>query len=123
MDEKQIQQLKKQLIEERTRLESQLASMATKNPAIKGDWTVFPKDVSDLSDSLDEKAQDVTKFEEQRAVEQSLELRLKVIDETLIKLDKGTYGICNNCNSPIAPRRLIATLAVSLCFDCASKLV
>jgi|SRR3989344_2376755 len=123
MDEQKKQQLKKQLLEERARLESQLASIATKNPAIKGDWTVLPKDVSDLSDSLDDKAQDVTKFEEQRAIEQSLELRLKDIDETLVKLDNNTYGICNNCSTAIAPKRLLATLAVNLCFDCASKLV
>lgn len=121
MDANQTAQLKKTLLEERTKIETELQRIATKNPNIKGDWTAFPPDKADPSDTMDERAQNVTDFEERRAVEQSFELRLKAIDETLQKLDAGTYGICSNCRSPIDKKRLEAMLIVKHCFDCANK--
>ena len=70
---------------------------------------------------MDEKAQSVTSLEERRALEQNFELRLKEIEQTLHKIDQGTYGTCNTCNSPIEEKRLQALPAVSSCFDCASN--
>ncbi|MEK7615916.1 MAG: TraR/DksA C4-type zinc finger protein [Patescibacteria group bacterium] len=121
MDKQQTEQLKKSLLQEKAALEAQLSQIAKKNPAVKGDWTSVPQDISDPADSLDEKAQTVTNLEERRAIEQNLELRLKEIDETLEKLDKGSYGICSNCNLPIDKKRLIAKPAVKFCIVCATK--
>lgn len=121
MDQKQIQQLRKTLLDEKAVLEQQLNHIAKKNPMIKGDWTAVTSDLVDPSDTLDEKAQNVTSFEERRAVEQSLELRLKEIEATLQQLEQGTYGICSNCGSPIDKKRLQAMSVVKMCFDCATK--
>src|SRR3989344_4618496 len=121
MDQQHIQQLKKTLLEEKAKIEAELSRTAKKNPAIKGDWTTLPRDVSEPSDTLDERAQGVTNLEERRAIEQNLELRLKEIDDTLQQLDAGTYGVCTNCSNPIDKKRLVALPAVKLCMDCASK--
>ena len=121
MDPKQAVQLKKTLLEERAKIEAELERIAKRNPAIKGDWTAKQYDENGISDTLDEKAQDVTNFEERRAVEQNLELRLKEIDVTLSKLAQGTYGICSNCKSPIDEKRIEAMLIVEHCFSCAQK--
>ena len=121
MDQLQAVQLKKTLLQEKAEIETQLSEIAKRNPAIKGDWTAIPADFADPADSLDEKAQSVTSLEERRAVEQSLELRLREIDETLEKLDKGTYGVCSNCNLPIDKKRLQAMPALKHCFDCANN--
>lgn len=115
------EKLKKTLLEEKARLETQLNEIATRNPAIKGDWAAMPATATDQSDTLDEKAQGVTNWEERRAVEQNLELRLKEINETLARLDRGNYGICANCSAVIDARRLNAMPSVQLCFDCASS--
>ena len=121
MDQQHLQQLKKTLLEEKASIEAELSRTAKKNPVIKGDWTTSPRDIADPSDTLDEKAQDVTNFEERRAIEQNLELRLKEIDDTLQQLELGTYGVCVNCARPIDEKRLQAISAVMLCIDCATK--
>ena len=121
MDQQQAVKLKQELLHEKAEIEGQLGQIAKKNPAIKGDWTAVPADVTNPADSLDEKAQNVTNYEERRALEQNFELRLREIDETLERLDKGTYGICSNCNLQIGEKRLQAIRAAQLCINCASN--
>lgn len=119
MDAQHITQLKKTLIDEKNRIESELAQIAVQNPAIKGDWVARSTKMTDSDDSLDEQAHSVTDLEERRAVEQSLELRLKEIQETLYKIDAGTYGMCANCKNPIEKKRLVAMPASIHCAPCA----
>ena len=111
MDQQHANQLTQTLLEEKKQIEGQIDLMSKKNP----------DDIADASDTLDEKAQDVTNMDERRAVEQNLELRLREIEETLAKLDAGTYGICSNCKSPIDEKRIQAMPIVQFCFDCANK--
>lgn len=121
MDADHIALLQKNLLAEKAVLEAELSKIATKNPAIEGDWTALPPEVSDSTDTMDEKAQNVTDYEERRAIEHSLELRLREIDDTLKKLTMGTYGICNTCANPIDAKRLAAMLVVNTCYSCANK--
>ncbi|MDX1981493.1 MAG: TraR/DksA family transcriptional regulator [Bryobacteraceae bacterium] len=37
------------------------------------------------------------------------------------KIEDGTYGICESCDEPIAPRRLAALPCALLCVHCQSK--
>lgn len=39
----------------------------------------------------------------------------------LHKIDEGTYGICEECEDPIAPRRLDALPFAKLCVRCQQK--
>ena len=50
----------------------------------------------------------------------SLRDTLSDIDEALSKLDKGTYGICEECGRPIGEARLEAMPAARLCIADAS---
>jgi RNA polymerase-binding transcription factor len=43
------------------------------------------------------------------------------IDAALARIDAGTYGICVNCGSQIAPERLEAMPWATLCIDCKRK--
>lgn len=43
------------------------------------------------------------------------------IDRALTKLEKGTYGICEECGKPIAAERLGAIPYATLCIDCKAK--
>jgi RNA polymerase-binding protein DksA len=47
---------------------------------------------------------------------------LAALDEALRRIDKGTYGVCEECGEKIPPRRLEAFLAARLCVKCQSKL-
>jgi len=47
---------------------------------------------------------------------------LIALDEALRRIEKGTYGICEECGEKMPPRRLEAFLAARLCVRCKSKL-
>jgi RNA polymerase-binding protein DksA len=47
---------------------------------------------------------------------------LMALEDALHRIDKGTYGVCEECNEKIPPRRLEAFLAARLCVKCQSKL-
>ncbi|MEV4422254.1 TraR/DksA C4-type zinc finger protein [Patulibacter sp. NPDC049589] len=52
----------------------------------------------------------------------SLELEEARVARALEKLDEGTYGVCDACGNPIAPKRLAAMPESVLCIACAAKL-
>lgn len=43
---------------------------------------------------------------------------LEQIEKALEKLEKGTYGICEECNAPIAMERLKALPFATQCIEC-----
>jgi DnaK suppressor protein len=52
----------------------------------------------------------------------SLELEEARVARALEKLDEGTYGLCDACGRPIAPKRLRAMPESVLCIEDAAKL-
>ncbi len=40
------------------------------------------------------------------------------IDEALVRIDKGSFGMCNGCDKPIVKARLRAIPWAELCIDC-----
>ena len=53
----------------------------------------------------------------------SLEAALERTERALTKLDEGTYGVCDVCGEPIAPKRLAAMPDAVTCVECASPRV
>jgi RNA polymerase-binding transcription factor DksA len=47
---------------------------------------------------------------------------LRALDDALDRIEKGTYGICEECGGKIPNKRLEAFLAAGLCVGCKSKL-
>ncbi|HSM88704.1 MAG TPA: RNA polymerase-binding protein DksA [Desulfobacterales bacterium] len=43
---------------------------------------------------------------------------IKKIDETIGKIDNGSYGYCDSCGAEIGLKRLEARPTASLCIDC-----
>jgi len=43
---------------------------------------------------------------------------LKEVEEALISIEKGTYGICKMCEEPINPERLKIKPFAKYCIDC-----
>ena len=52
----------------------------------------------------------------------SLELQEARVSRALEKLDEGTYGRCDECEQPIAQKRLRAMPESVLCLACAAKI-
>ncbi len=60
-------------------------------------------------------------FEQQRdlALRDHERAQLTLVEDALVHLDKGTYGICRTCGNPIAAARLDAIPWAGTCIDCA----
>jgi len=46
---------------------------------------------------------------------------LQAIEEALVRIEKGTYGICRDCGEPISPARLNAIPWTRVCITCKEK--
>ena len=46
---------------------------------------------------------------------------LQAIDEALLRIEKGTFGICRDCGEPIAEARLNAIPWTRVCITCKEK--
>lgn len=46
---------------------------------------------------------------------------LQAIDEALMRIEKGTFGICRDCGDPIAEARLNAIPWTRVCISCKEK--
>lgn len=54
------------------------------------------------------------------ATARSIAASIKDIDSALVKVDDGTYGMCDSCGEVIGDARLEALPASTLCIGCAS---
>lgn len=116
MEQKQLEQLKKSLVEEKKRIERELSEIGQRNPKTEGNFDIaFPQ----YGQGRDENAQEVTEFEKRKVLEASLEKRLAEINETVKKMEKDAYGLCQNCSKTIEEPRLKAMPTAALCVSCA----
>ena len=46
---------------------------------------------------------------------------LQAIDEALVRIERGTYGVCRDCGEPIAQVRLQAIPWTRVCISCKEK--
>ena len=70
----------------------------------------------------EEEATETLELEKRLSMENRVRQELATIDHTLEKMDKGTYGVCDNCGKPISPERLEALPQASLCIECKALL-
>lgn len=71
--------------------------------------------------SEDENAQEVEKIQENLSLQKNLKNLIHDTKDALIKIDKGKYGLCQNCKERIEQGRLKAYPAATLCVTCASR--
>lgn len=110
-----LKELKEKLVNQRTALEEQLKTFATRDPQLKGDWdTRFP----DFDGNLEEAADEVEEYTSKLPVEFSLETRVRDINLALEKIEKGKYGQCEKCGKKIDEKRLQVYPEARLCMKC-----
>ena len=68
-----------------------------------------------------EAASELFDIEHQMALKKLHEQEIAEIERSLQKIEKGTYGICENCNKEIDPKRLELLPHAKLCIDCAKE--
>jgi len=53
------------------------------------------------------------------ALDDEARVIVQQIDNALLAIKEGTYGVCKSCGKPIAEKRLEAIPYVTLCINCA----
>jgi DnaK suppressor protein len=112
-----ISQRKADLKKKKAELEEQLKSFASKDKGSANWQSKFPK----ITDSDEDRTDEVEEYENILPVEYTLEEDLRDVNNALNKIEKGTYGKCDNCNREISEERLIILPEAITCLDCDKK--
>jgi RNA polymerase-binding protein DksA len=113
MTSQQTEHFKQRLIEEKARLELELADLGSKDPN-RPDAAYQESG----GNSEEDNAAEVTEYVDDLSIEARLETELRDVDKALASIDKGTYGTCKYCKKEIDEKRLEARPASSSCIDC-----
>lgn len=112
MEARSLSAVEAALRERRRELEGRLGEFA--KPPERGALLGFGKRIGDGTTEA------IARITE-AGVGTSLEVMLIKVDRALTKIGEGSYGDCDSCGKPIAPRRLEAVPESVLCIDCASR--
>lgn len=96
---------------EKKSLEAELQRIARKDP--KGDD--YHAIVEQVGRAQDENVSEEEQYEAARSVEQSLEVKLRDVNNALGRIEAGTYGVCVRCGNPIERQRLEALPSARTC--------
>ncbi len=119
MDKKTLATIKQNLINEKERLEKELAGFTKKDPKFSDDYhSEFPE----FGDKEDDNAAEVADYGDRLSIEHALENQLRDVKKALKNLEQGTYGICKYCHKPIEKERLLIRPTSSSCVACKKKL-
>jgi DnaK suppressor protein len=123
VNKKLLKELKEKLEKEKTNIEQQLKSFATKDKKLKGDWdTRFPQwDGDSGSSALERAADQVEEYSNLLPLEYNLETRLRDINLALEKIKSRKYGKCEKCGKEIRIERLKVYPEARLCLKCEKK--
>jgi len=115
IDPKTLDELKQALLAEKAELESSLNRIAKPVDAEKGDYeTTF----TELGNDREDNTTEVEEYTDNLPVEMTLEKKLQDIIASLDRMEKGTYGFCDNCQKEIGIERLKANPSAQTCIKC-----
>jgi len=102
------------LQEEYEKLIEELETVGRVNPDNPFDWE--PKPPEHETDPDQNVAADTyEEYENNTAILKQLEVRFNKVKSALDRIEKGGYGVCENCKKPIEEKRLDADPASSTC--------
>ncbi len=110
----QTEHYKENLEAEKAKLESEMASIGQRNPAVPNDWGAAPEEPGIESDLMDQ-ADIIMNRENTAAIFADIEARYDIVLAALERIQKGTYGVCEVCGAAIEEARLEADPAATTC--------
>lgn len=108
---------KQKLLEEKARLEKELATVGRINPDNPADWEPVPVDPGSRESDPNDRADSIEDYETNTAILKQLEIQLTDVSDALAKIEAGTYGICEVSGHPIEEGRLNANPAARTCME------
>lgn len=110
MDQKQLNKFRKLLLEEKQKVMNNS----------RRDLDDIKVDSDDLPDETDLAATEVSQTLAFKLRDRE-RLLLSKINTALEKIEEGTFGVCEDCEEPIEPRRLEARPVSTLCIACKER--
>ncbi|MBC8465356.1 MAG: TraR/DksA C4-type zinc finger protein [Parcubacteria group bacterium] len=107
---------KEKLLTEKVKLEEELADIGQKNPNNPNDWEATP--VADMDNADPDKnirADAIEEYANRIGVSAPLEARLTEVNAALLRIEEGTYGVCEISGEKIEEDRLEANPAARTC--------
>ena len=119
LDKKTIEQIKKSLEKRKKDIENELKKITKEDKHEREKHkTIFPE----FGNKNDENANEIASFTDNLSLGKSLDHTLRDIENTLKRIEKGTYGICKYCKKPISKERLKIRPVSSACIVCKKRL-
>ncbi|MFP3866956.1 MAG: TraR/DksA family transcriptional regulator [Desulfobacteraceae bacterium] len=115
MDSQKLAELRERLLERKRKLWQEV-----KNQIKTGLGEDYQDLLSTVRDNEDQALANLLE-ETQFSLIEPKRQELMAIEEALIRMDNGTYGLCEDCGAPIEPRRLEIMPQTSLCRECQAQ--
>ncbi len=106
------------LTQERTRIETELASLDAEVAILGKDQQT---EGGSTGNHMADGATDIAEQDRDMALIGTLQERMREVDLALERLQQGSYGVCDACGKAIPAERLEARPFSILCVDCQSK--
>lgn len=116
MDAQTLARLKEQLVEERSRLEAEVAEIEAEDRDTLSEASgenAYRDHMADQGSATFERELDMT-------LEENLRRHLEDVRSALGRIEAGTYGRCERCSAEIPVERMEAVPTASLCIACKS---
>src|SRR5512135_2991309 len=112
LDKKTLQRLRKVLLKEREEIIGGVKQIYESSKEMGQDGI---QDIGDEAANIYNKQVLLSLNENER-------MRLKEVDESLDRIESGTYGVCEECGGPISLKRLEVRPVAKYCVPCLTKL-
>jgi len=112
LDKKTIAKFKKILLKEREQIVGEVKQIVESSKEMGQDGI---QDIGDEAANIYNKQVLLSLNENER-------MRLKEVDESLDRIENGTYGVCEECGGPISLKRLEVRPVAKYCVPCLTKL-
>ena len=112
LDKRTIAKFKKLLLKQREEIVGEVKQMVESSKEMGQDGI---QDIGDEAANIYNKQVLLSLNENERT-------RLREVDESLDRIENGTYGICEECGGPISFKRLEVRPVAKYCVPCLTKL-
>lgn len=120
LNEKQLKQLKKLLAEQEDQLQSHFQSYDEQDRRLGESLRVSTGELSSADNHPGDLGTETFERGRDLAINETLNSELEQIQEAFERIDKGTYGVCDECGQEIPYERLEALPFTKYCIEHAS---
>ena len=112
LDKKTIAKFRKLLLKQREEIVGEVKQMVESSKEMGQDG------IQDIGDE----AANIYNMQVLLSLNENERMRLLEVDESLDRIENGTYGICEECGGPISLKRLEVRPVAKYCVPCLTKL-